>query len=167
MNFLASFFDILLGIFNTPHHRRSLGLISSGNAFTVARGDGFSLIQRQMTVNDRHLKGTHSACPRARPNRCRDGAASGQAFAPKTAESNTAIADSVSAAVLLPPMRTYLEQCFERAEAAEANANRAGDADAKRIWRATAGKWREIAQNVMDNQLSHDRWVASSVICDK
>ena len=64
-------------------------------------------------------------------------------------------------------MRTYLEQCFERAEAAEANANRAGDADAKRIWRATAGKWREIAQNVLDNQLSHDRWVASSVICDK
>ena len=32
-------------------------MISSGNAFTVARGDGFSLIQRQMTVNDRHLRG--------------------------------------------------------------------------------------------------------------
>jgi hypothetical protein len=64
-------------------------------------------------------------------------------------------------------MRTYLEQCFERAEAAEANADRAGDAEAKRIWRATAGKWREIAQSVMGNQLSHDRWVATRVIYDK
>ena len=64
-------------------------------------------------------------------------------------------------------MRTYLELCFERAEAAEANADRAEDAAAKGIWRATAGKWREIAQNVMGSQLSHDRWVASSVIYDK
>ncbi len=42
-------------------------------------------------------------------------------------------------------MRTYIDQCCERAEAAEANAERAQNPEAKRIWRAVAGKWREIA----------------------
>src|SRR3974390_231949 len=61
-------------------------------------------------------------------------------------------------------MRTYIELCCERAEAAEANADRAEDAVAKRIWWAAASKWREIAQNAICNQVSHDRWVASGVI---
>jgi hypothetical protein len=60
-------------------------------------------------------------------------------------------------------MRTYIELCWERAEAAEANADRAGDAEAKRIWRTVAGRWREIIQNAMCNQVSHDRWVSGVI----
>ncbi len=57
-------------------------------------------------------------------------------------------------------MGTYFELCFERAEAAEANAEKTQDAEAKRLWRTVAGKWREIAQN-LTRTLSHDEWAAS------
>jgi hypothetical protein len=59
-------------------------------------------------------------------------------------------------------MQPYVRKCWERAESAEANAELARDAEAKRIWKAIAGKWRGAAASA-SSHVSHDEWVASSL----
>ncbi len=67
---------------------------------------------------------------------------------------------AMSIPILGHAMQTYYERCCERAEAAEANAEKAKDPEAKRLWLSVAGMWRKIAQHA-GGALSHDVWVAS------
>ncbi len=60
-------------------------------------------------------------------------------------------------------MQPYVRKCWERAESAEANAELARDAEAKRISKAVAGKWRGVAASASSSLMTSGLQPASFV----